>query len=135
MAPLKRSTAHFHRIDWRFTMSSRHGSIEGRSRPLLIGHTKGFTVPSRHGSIEATKINSPCSMFMGFTVPAGHGSIEENSKHGGAAGAASLNFTQAAEEKNAENLLVIRDKALAEKNIKNWQEHAKHSEVYTGRAR
>jgi len=31
----------------------------------------------------------------------------------------SFNFTKAAEEKNAENLLVIRDKALAEKYIKN----------------
>ena len=47
----------------------------------------------------------------------------------------SFNFTKAAEEKNAENLLVIRDKRLAERNIKNWQEHEKHSEVYVGRGR
>jgi phosphatidylserine/phosphatidylglycerophosphate/cardiolipin synthase-like enzyme len=45
----------------------------------------------------------------------------------------SFNFTKAAEEKNAENLLVIRDKKLAERYIKNWQEHAGHSEVYAGR--
>ncbi len=45
----------------------------------------------------------------------------------------SFNFTRAAEEKNAENLLFIWDKLLAEKNIKNWQEHVKHSEPYTGR--
>ena len=45
----------------------------------------------------------------------------------------SFNFTKAAEEKNAENLLVIRDKALAEKYIKNWQEHEGHSEIYKGR--
>jgi phosphatidylserine/phosphatidylglycerophosphate/cardiolipin synthase-like enzyme len=45
----------------------------------------------------------------------------------------SFNFTKAAEENNAENLLVIRDKKLAEKYIKNWQEHAQHSEVYVGR--
>ena len=38
--------------------------------------------------------------------------------------------TKAAEEKNAENLLVIRDKVLAEKYTKNWREHAKHSENY-----
>lgn len=42
----------------------------------------------------------------------------------------SFNFTKAAEDKNAENLLVIRDNALAEKYIKNWEEHAGHSEVY-----
>ena len=47
----------------------------------------------------------------------------------------SFNFTKAAEENNAENLLVIRDKKLAERYTKNWQEHAKHSEVYAGKAR
>ncbi len=45
----------------------------------------------------------------------------------------SFNFTKAAEESNAENLLVIRDKKLAERYIKNWQEHERHSEVYAGR--
>ena len=45
----------------------------------------------------------------------------------------SFNFTKAAEEKNAENLLVIRDRKLAERYIKNWQEHERHSEVYEGR--
>jgi phosphatidylserine/phosphatidylglycerophosphate/cardiolipin synthase-like enzyme len=47
----------------------------------------------------------------------------------------SFNFTRAAEEKNAENLLIIRDKALAERYTKNWQDHAGHSEAYAGRAR
>jgi len=42
----------------------------------------------------------------------------------------SFNFTKAAEDKNAENLLVIRDKATAEKYTKNWQDHAGHSEPY-----
>ncbi len=45
----------------------------------------------------------------------------------------SFNFTKAAEEKNAENLLVIHDKKLAERYTKNWQEHEKHSEVYRGK--
>jgi len=45
----------------------------------------------------------------------------------------SFNFTKAAEEKNAENLLVIKDKKLAERYIKNWEEHAGHSEDYGGR--
>jgi len=47
----------------------------------------------------------------------------------------SFNFTKAAEEKNAENLLVIHDKKLAERYTKNWQEHERHSEVYVGRGR
>ena len=44
-------------------------------------------------------------------------------------------FTKAAEEKNAENLLVIRDKTLAAKYVENWKVHAEHSEVYKGSGR
>jgi phosphatidylserine/phosphatidylglycerophosphate/cardiolipin synthase-like enzyme len=47
----------------------------------------------------------------------------------------SLNFTRAAEEKNVENLLVIRDKTLAAKYTENWQKHAKHSENYERKGR
>jgi phosphatidylserine/phosphatidylglycerophosphate/cardiolipin synthase-like enzyme len=45
----------------------------------------------------------------------------------------SFNFTKAAEEKNAENLLVIHDQTLAEKYEKNWQLHLSHSEPYASR--
>ncbi len=45
----------------------------------------------------------------------------------------SFNFTRAAEEKNAENLLVVRDRALAEKYTENWRRHAEHAEEYGGR--
>jgi len=44
----------------------------------------------------------------------------------------SFNFTKAAKERNAENLLVIRSKELAAKYLENWQLHAKHSERYDG---
>ena len=44
----------------------------------------------------------------------------------------SFNFTKAAEENNAENLLIIHDRKLAEKYAKNWQEHAQHLELYVG---
>ena len=47
----------------------------------------------------------------------------------------SSNFTKAAEENNAENLLVIRDNNLASLYMRNWQEHFQHSEVYAGRGR
>ena len=43
----------------------------------------------------------------------------------------SFNFTKAAEENNAENLLVIDDAALAKKYTENWQSHLGHSEPYT----
>jgi phosphatidylserine/phosphatidylglycerophosphate/cardiolipin synthase-like enzyme len=42
----------------------------------------------------------------------------------------SFNFTRAAEERNAENLLVIRNKELARFYIKNWSEHENHSKPY-----
>ncbi len=47
----------------------------------------------------------------------------------------SFNFTKAAEENNAESLLVIRNRELAEGYTKNWQEHERHSEVYVGAGR
>ena len=43
----------------------------------------------------------------------------------------SFNFTKAAEESNAENLLVIEDPLLAKKYTANWQKHLEHSEPYT----
>lgn len=45
----------------------------------------------------------------------------------------SFNFTRAAEERNAENLIIIRSKELAEIYIKNWKDHRNHSEVYERR--
>lgn len=42
----------------------------------------------------------------------------------------SFNFTKAAEEKNAENLLILKSKELAEEYLKNWEKHKKHSEKY-----
>ena len=45
----------------------------------------------------------------------------------------SFNFTKAAEEHNAENLLVINDQELAGKYLVNWKNHVAHSDVYTGR--
>jgi len=65
-------------------------------------------------------------------------SIQVRKKYGErteATATGSFNFTKAAEEKNAENLLVIRDKDLPAKYIENWKVHAEHSEAYLGRAR
>lgn len=42
----------------------------------------------------------------------------------------SFNFTKAAEEKNAENLLIISSKELAMLYLENWQKHKEHSEPY-----
>jgi phosphatidylserine/phosphatidylglycerophosphate/cardiolipin synthase-like enzyme len=44
-----------------------------------------------------------------------------------------FNFTRAAEEGNAENLLIIRSKELAREYLENWEKHRAHSEGYMGR--
>lgn len=46
----------------------------------------------------------------------------------------SFNFTTAAEEHNAENLLVLREADLAQRYRENWMVHQRHSERY-GRQR
>ena len=40
----------------------------------------------------------------------------------------SFNFTKAAEEKNAENLLILKSKELAKQYIDNWNKHKGHSQ-------
>lgn len=45
----------------------------------------------------------------------------------------SFNFTRAAEERNAENLLIIKSKELARPYIENWNQHKSHSESYQAR--
>ena len=42
----------------------------------------------------------------------------------------SFNFTDQAENENAENLLVVRDKVIAEKFTANWKAHAAHCVRY-----
>jgi phosphatidylserine/phosphatidylglycerophosphate/cardiolipin synthase-like enzyme len=42
----------------------------------------------------------------------------------------SFNFTKAAEEKNAENILIITSRELAKLYLDNWQNHRNHSETY-----
>ena len=49
---------------------------------------------------------------------------------GGTVLTGSFNFTKAAQERNAENLLVIRDAGIAAKYEGNWREHAGHSEPF-----
>jgi phosphatidylserine/phosphatidylglycerophosphate/cardiolipin synthase-like enzyme len=44
----------------------------------------------------------------------------------------SFNFTKAAQEKNAENLLIIRDSTLAAQYAQNWETQRQHSQAYVG---
>jgi phosphatidylserine/phosphatidylglycerophosphate/cardiolipin synthase-like enzyme len=42
----------------------------------------------------------------------------------------SFNFTKAAEDKNAENLLVIKNKEIAKAYLENWSRHKEHADKY-----
>jgi len=45
----------------------------------------------------------------------------------------SFNFTKAAQEKNAENVLILHDTEVAQAYLKNWQAHRDHSERLNSR--
>ena len=45
----------------------------------------------------------------------------------------SFNFTKAAEEKNAENVLILKNKELAGIYLRNWEQHREHSVKYSGK--
>jgi phosphatidylserine/phosphatidylglycerophosphate/cardiolipin synthase-like enzyme len=45
----------------------------------------------------------------------------------------SFNFTKAAQGKDAENVLIIRDQALAAQSTTNWEAHRQHSQPCVSR--
>jgi phosphatidylserine/phosphatidylglycerophosphate/cardiolipin synthase-like enzyme len=111
------------------------------AKALLNAHKKGVKVEVILDKSQRTQKYSSATFLYNSGIP-----VKIDTKHaiahnkvmiidGGTVITGSFNFTKAAEEKNAENLLVIRDKKLAERYTKNWQEHEKHSEVYAGRDR
>ncbi|GHU05992.1 hypothetical protein FACS1894205_6770 [Alphaproteobacteria bacterium] len=47
----------------------------------------------------------------------------------------SFNFTKAAQDWNAENIVMLSSPAFTAAHIRNWQTHLKHSERYVGKGR
>ncbi len=86
--------------------SQRHG--KGSKLGLLVDAGIPVMIDTKH-SIAHNKV----MIIDGVTVMTG-----------------SFNFTNAAEDKNAENLLVIHDKVVAKKYRDNWNNHQQHSESY-----
>jgi phosphatidylserine/phosphatidylglycerophosphate/cardiolipin synthase-like enzyme len=110
------------------------------ARALLEAHKKGITIEVNLDKSQLTEKYSSVTFLYNSGIP-----IRIDSSHAIAHNrimiidretviTGSFNFTKAAEEKNAENLLVIRDRVLAGKYIENWKGHAEHSELY-GRKR
>jgi phosphatidylserine/phosphatidylglycerophosphate/cardiolipin synthase-like enzyme len=109
------------------------------AKALLGAHKRGVNVEIILDKSQRTQKYSSVTFFMNSGIPiridAAHAIahnkviiIDEEIVITG-----SFNFTKAAEEKNAENLLIIRDKKLAGLYVKNWREHARHSEVSASR--
>jgi phosphatidylserine/phosphatidylglycerophosphate/cardiolipin synthase-like enzyme len=109
------------------------------AKALMNAHKRGIKVEVILNKSQRTEKYSSATFLFNAGIP-----VKIDSKHaiahnkvmiidGETVITGSFNFTKAAEEKNAENLLVIRDNKLAERYIKNWQEHEKHLEVYVGR--
>jgi phosphatidylserine/phosphatidylglycerophosphate/cardiolipin synthase-like enzyme len=109
------------------------------AKALLNAHKRGVKVEVILDKSQSTKQYSSATFLSNQGIP-----IKIDAQHaiahnkvmiidGETVITGSFNFTKAAEENNAENLLVIHDKKLAERYTKNWQEHERHSEAYVGR--
>jgi phosphatidylserine/phosphatidylglycerophosphate/cardiolipin synthase-like enzyme len=109
------------------------------AKALLNAHKRGLKVEVILDKSQRTDQYSSATFFYNAGIP-----VKIDAQHaiahnkimiidGETLITGSFNFTKAAEEKNAENLLVLRDRKLAEKYIKNWQEHERHSDEYVGR--
>jgi len=111
------------------------------AKALLNAHKRGIKVEVILDKSQRTDKYSSATFFFNAGIP-----VKIDAQHaiahnkvmiidGEIVITGSFNFTKAAEENNAENLLIIHDKKLAERYTKNWQKHERHSEVYVGRAR
>jgi len=111
------------------------------AKALLNAHKRNVKVEVILDKSQVTQKYSPATFFYNAGIP-----VKIDAQHaiahnkvmiidGETVITGSFNFTKAAEENNAENLLIIHDKKLAEQYIRNWQEHEKHSEEYGGRKR
>ncbi len=111
------------------------------AKALLNAHKRGVKVEVILDKSKRTESYSPATFLYNQGI-----SVKIDAQHaiahnkvmiidGEAVITGSFNFTKAAEESNAENLLVIKDKRLADRYIKNWKEHERHSEVYEGRGK
>ncbi len=111
------------------------------TKALLNAHKRGVKVEVILDKSQRTEQYSSATFFFNAGIPTkidAQDAIAHNKVmiiDGETVITGSFNFTKAAEENNAENLLVIHDRKLADRYERNWQEHEKHSEVYAGRGR
>ena len=109
------------------------------AKALLAAHKRGVKVEVILDKSQKSEKYSEADFLVNVGIP-----VQIDTKHaiahnkimvidGQTVITGSFNFTTAAEEKNAENLLVIRSPELAAKYAANWKVHADHSDPYAGR--
>ena len=106
------------------------------AKALLEAHKRGVTVEAVLDKSQRTAQYSGATFLKNEGIPvyidAAH-AIAHNKVmviDGQTVVTGSFNFTKAAEEKNAENLLIIKDKGLARLYMDNWERHRGHSDGY-----
>ena len=109
------------------------------AKALLEAHKRGVKVEVILDKSQRTEKYSEADFLVNVGIPtwidAQH-AIAHNKImviDGATVVTGSFNFTTAAEEHNAENLLVIRSPELAAQYTANWNAHYSHSEPYGGR--
>ena len=107
------------------------------AQALIDAHKRGVTVEVILDESQRTENDTQAAFLIQAGIPvlidAAH-SIAHNKVmvvDGEIVITRSFNFTRAAEEDNAENLLVVHDKILAAKYETNWQNHKMHSETFS----
>lgn len=109
------------------------------AKALLEGHKRGVKVEAILDRSQRTANYSSASFLANSRIPtfidAAHAIahnkimiIDGTTVIGG-----SFNFTKSAEEKNAENLLIIQSEEVAKLYKGNWDAHRQHSEVLAPR--
>lgn len=108
------------------------------AKALVDAHRRGVKVEVVLDKSQRTERYSSATFLFNNGIPtfidAGH-AIAHNKVmviDGQTVITGSFNFTKAAEENNAENLLVIAEVEMAAKYAQNWAGHKQHSEPYTG---
>ncbi|MCX6144471.1 MAG: phospholipase D family protein [Ignavibacteriales bacterium] len=103
---------------------------------LVKAHRRGVNVQIILDKSQRTQKYSSADFLVNSGIPtridAAH-AIAHNKViiiDGGIVITGSFNFTKAAEERNAENLLIIHSSHLARLYTQNWQLHERHSEPY-----
>ena len=106
------------------------------AQALIAAHRRGVRVEVLLDRSQATDRRSSAARLAGAGVP-----LEIDRAHaiahnkvividGETVLTGSFNFTESAERRNAENLLVLQDRALAEQYAANWASHRVHSQPY-----